>query len=141
MAGWIVARGWAAAFLWSGGIIYAINTYLIASWFDWQFGGSYGHRGFTDGFALVAVFMASLFVWTAERRGPVADSAIGWTVTVCATLAVLLSVAQMVQYWLGIRADCQHDVGPVPRAVPALQVARVVQAFRLAVDSRPDDMG
>jgi hypothetical protein len=98
VAGWIVARGWAQAFLWSGGLVLAITAYLIASWYDWQFGGSYGHRGFTDGFALVAVFMASFFAWTGERHSRVITGA----VTVFASLAVLLSVAQMIQYWMGI---------------------------------------
>lgn len=98
VAGWVVARGWAQAFLWSGALVLGLNVYLIASWFDWQFGGSFGHRGFTDGFALVAVFMASFFASAEERRSRVITAA----VTVFASLAVLLSVAQMIQYWLGI---------------------------------------
>jgi hypothetical protein len=98
VAGWVVARGWAAAFIWPGGLVLTINAFLIASWFDWQFGGSFGHRGFTDGFALVAVFMASFFVWTSERPGRLTTS----VVTVYVSLAVLLSVAQMIQYWRGI---------------------------------------
>jgi uncharacterized membrane protein len=97
VAGWVLARGWAAAFVWPGGLVLTINAFLIASWFDWQFGGSFGHRGFTDGFALLAVFMASFFVWTSER-----PRAITAVVTVFVSLAILLSVAQMIQYWLGI---------------------------------------
>jgi membrane-bound metal-dependent hydrolase YbcI (DUF457 family) len=62
----------------------------------WQFGGSYGHRGFTDGLALFAVFLAAFFTWTAERQPRVRN------VAIAATLAVLLSVTQMVQYWRGI---------------------------------------
>jgi hypothetical protein len=102
VAGWIVARGWAEAFLWSGAFVLTTNTFLIASWFDWQFGGSYGHRAFTDGFALVAVFMASFFAWTAEPHSRIPAPIMIATVTVFASLAVLLSVAQMIQYWLGI---------------------------------------
>ena len=98
-AGWIVARGWAEAFQWSSALVLAINTFLIASWFDWQLGGSYGHRGFTDGLALVSVFMAAFFEWTGERRHRVLATS---AVTVVASLAVLLSVAQMIQYWMGI---------------------------------------
>jgi hypothetical protein len=98
VAGWVVARGWAAAFVWPGGIVLTINTFLIASWYDWQFGGSFGHRGFTDGFALVAIFMASFFVWIRERPGRVTTG----VVTVLVSLAIVLSVAQMLQYWMGI---------------------------------------
>ena len=64
-----------------------------------RLGGSYGHRGFTDGLALVSVFMAAFFEWTGERRHRVLATS---AVTVIASLAVLLSVAQMIQYWMGI---------------------------------------
>jgi hypothetical protein len=102
VAGWVVARGWAGAFVWPGGLVLTINAFLIASWFDWQFGGSFGHRGFTDGFALAAIFMASFFVWTGERHSRVPASVTRRVVTVVVSLAVLLSVAQMFQYWLRI---------------------------------------
>jgi hypothetical protein len=109
VAGWVVARGWAAAFLWSAGLVLTVNTVLIASWFDWQFGGSYGHRGFTDGFALVALFMAAFFAWLGERRRGAREAKtapiftiLTAAVTAFTSLAVLLSVAQMIQYWLGV---------------------------------------
>jgi hypothetical protein len=99
VAGWIVAHGWAETLVWPTGLAFSINTLLIASWFDWQFGGGYGHRGFTDGFALVAVFMAVFFSWVGGRRHRAAATA---ATAVCATLAVSLSVAQMIQYWMGV---------------------------------------
>jgi hypothetical protein len=109
VAGWIVARGWAAAFLWSAALVLTVNSLLIASWFDWQFGGSYGHRGFTDGFALVALFMAAFFAWLGERRRGAREAKtapiftiLTAAVTAFTSLAVLLSVAQMIQYWLGV---------------------------------------
>jgi hypothetical protein len=102
IAGWIVARGWATNFVWAAALVLGINTFLIASWFDWQFGGSYGHRGFTDGFALVAVFMASFFAWTAAPRKPLARRTITGAALGFAAIATLLSVVQMIQYWLGV---------------------------------------
>ena len=99
VAGWIVARGWASSLVWAAGIVLTINTLLIASWFDWQFGGSYGHRGFTDSFALAAVFMAAFFAWVGGLRHRTA--AVGVTAAF-ATLAVSLSVAQMIQYRIGV---------------------------------------
>jgi hypothetical protein len=99
VAGWIVTRGWAEALTLPAALIFAINTWLIASWFDWQFGGSYGHRGFTDGLALVAVFMAVFFAWVETARHRVAAVAITAS---GAALAVCLSVAQMIQYWMGV---------------------------------------
>jgi hypothetical protein len=77
-------------------LAFALDTYLIASWSDWQFGGSFGHRGFTDGLALAAVFLAVFFDWVARRGRAV------WPVAASMTALVALSCAQMVQYWIGV---------------------------------------
>ena len=98
LVGWIVASGWPETLVWASGLILTITTLMIASWFDWQFGGSYGHRGFTDAFAIVAVFMATCFAWVSERRNHAATTA----TAVCVALMVLLSIAQMIQYWIGV---------------------------------------
>ena len=91
-----VARGWVRNLILPAAIALALDTYLIASWGDWQFGGSYGHRGFTDAFSLLAVFLAAFFAWTAEPPKRVRFVAAG------TTFAVALSLVQMVQYWRGI---------------------------------------
>jgi hypothetical protein len=77
-------------------VVFAVTAYLIASWSDWQFGASFGHRGFTDALPLAAVFLAIFFEWTARHPRLVAPVA-----TVTAAL-VLLSCVHMTQYWLGI---------------------------------------
>jgi hypothetical protein len=94
--GVVVARGWARGLALPAVVVFALQTYLIASWGQWQFGASFGHRGFTDGFALAAPFIASCFEWAARRRAALVVISVG------ATAAVLLSVAQMAQYWMGI---------------------------------------
>jgi hypothetical protein len=94
--GWVTARGWAVSLVTASAIILTVDTYLIASWSDWQFGGSFGHRAFTDSFGLAAIFMASFFQWAGGRRG--VTVAIG----AATSLAVLLSILQMIQYWMGI---------------------------------------
>jgi hypothetical protein len=73
-----------------------LDTYLIASWFDWQLGASYGHRGFVDLYPLLAPGLAVSFAWFA--RGPARRRA-------AATVVVLLcalSMFQMLQYWHGL---------------------------------------
>jgi hypothetical protein len=72
-----------------------LNVYVIASWDDWQFGASYGHRAFTDALPVMALSMAAGYDWLARR---------GWTnvVAAVAAMAIGLSVIQMIQYWLGI---------------------------------------
>lgn len=96
IAGMAVPTHWARC--WRPAVvgILAVQTYMVASWHDWQLGGSYGHRGFTDLLPLFSPFLASLFAWTARRRW------VKTVVTVGATTAVALSVFQMRQYWVGI---------------------------------------
>ena len=76
--------------------VLAVTTWLIASWWDWQFGGSYGHRGFTDLLALFALPLAALYDRAAGRQ------ALRAAVTLFAGLAVALSIIQMLQYWAGL---------------------------------------
>jgi hypothetical protein len=94
--GLFVARGWARGLVAAGAIVMTLDTFLIASWSFWEFGGSYGHRGFTDSLGLLAIFVAACFAWIAARPRLVPVAA------ALTALAVALSVAQMIQYWLGI---------------------------------------
>lgn len=93
MAGMIVARGWARHLIVPAVIVLTLQTYLIASWSEWQFGASFGHRGFTDALGLFAVFLAAFFSWTIER------SRHARPILVATALVVALSTIQMVQYW------------------------------------------
>jgi hypothetical protein len=96
VGGVFVAPPAARAFALAAIVIFAVQTYLIASWGDWQFGASFGHRGYTDGFALAAIFMAAAFAWAARRPR------VGRLVAAGSAAAVLLSIAQMIQYWIGV---------------------------------------
>jgi len=46
---------------WPALLILAMVTWLIASWHDWSFGGSYGHRGFLEFLTLLAFPLASFY--------------------------------------------------------------------------------
>ena len=86
-----------AGFVLPGILFLAVNTYLIASWWDWQFGGSYGHRGYVDALPIFALGLAGALDWTA-RRGASTRRAVALVVV----LLSALSVFQMLQYWYGI---------------------------------------
>jgi hypothetical protein len=96
VGGAIFAKGWTRGLVIAAAIIFGLQTYIVASWSDWQLGGSYGHRAFTDGLAFAAPLMASAFAWVAERARRLVP------VAIFASAAVLLSVVQMLQYWLGV---------------------------------------
>lgn len=72
-----------------------IDLYLIASWRDWQFGGSFGHRAFTDTLPVFAIGIAALF-------SRVRASSLAPILGLFVTLTVALSIVQMLQYWLRI---------------------------------------
>ena len=55
VAGLAMTRGSARNFVPASLVVLAANVYLIASWFDWQFGASYGHRGFVDALPFLAI--------------------------------------------------------------------------------------
>jgi len=94
--GIVVARGWARGLRLSAVVVLGIQTYLVASWSEWQFGASYGHRAFTDGLGLATPFLAAFFDRVAALPHLRRLVALG------AAAAVLLSIAQMIQYWIGI---------------------------------------
>jgi hypothetical protein len=82
---------------WSVLTPFVLLSLLIGSWHDWQFGGSYGHRGFTDILPLLAIPIASMIALVSRAPAPVRVA-----VSVTAALVVSLSVFQMWQYWVGI---------------------------------------
>lgn len=105
IAGFVVGNRRKLPFLAGTAVVITVDTYLIASWWDWQFGASYGHRGFIDVLPLLAFGLAAFFEWSATsvaRRAAVAG---------LASVAVGLSVFQMLQYWNGVlpMADMTWD--------------------------------
>jgi hypothetical protein len=87
------SRDSARAFVLPAVLFLTVNTYLIASWWDWQFGGSYGHRGFVDSLPIFAIGIAAFLSRCSARPGLLR------TVTVVVVVAVALNLFQMMQYW------------------------------------------
>jgi hypothetical protein len=81
-------------------VFLALDTYVIASWWDWQFGGSFGHRGFVDVLPIFAIGLAASYEWALRRRsGQAAVSARRIVVTAVVVCAIGLNMFQMAQYW------------------------------------------
>jgi hypothetical protein len=76
-------------------VVLPLEVFLVASWSDWQLGGSFGHRAFTDLLPAFAFGIAALLARVRRTRmAPVVGTV--------AALLVALSVVQMTQYWLRI---------------------------------------
>jgi hypothetical protein len=85
-------RRWLAAIL----AVFAVDTYVMASWFDWQLGASYGHRGYVDIYPLLAPGLAAMFTTLSARP------ALKLATTATVVLLCALSMFQMLQYWHGV---------------------------------------
>ena len=124
VAGMFVARGWARQVLApTAVVVLGLNAWLIASWTEWQFGASYGHRAFIDSLGVLALFLAAFFAWTREhpRLLPVGrggdDPRDG-------------ALRRADDPVLAPRVAGQgHYVGPVPIAVPDLPMTRTRVSF------------
>ncbi len=90
------SAGPARAFVVPAGVFLALHTYVIAAWWDWQLGGSYGSRGYVEALPVFAIGLTGFLdrAWTSVS-GRAAAAAV-----VCAGVA--LSLIQMLQYWYGI---------------------------------------
>jgi hypothetical protein len=91
------SRHSARAFVLPAVLFLLINTYVIASWWDWQFGASFGHRGFVDALPIFAIGLAAFYEWSSRRAGR------RGVVTIVVAAAVAVNVFQMLQYWGGVR--------------------------------------
>ena len=96
MIGLARSRHSARAFVLPAAVVLVANTYVIASWWDWQFGGSFGHRGFVDALPVFAIGMAAFYDWSARTRAR-------WTIGASiVAMAIALNLFQMLQYWNGV---------------------------------------
>lgn len=97
IAGLFLLRGSLRSFLGPTLAVFVALTWLVGSWYDWQFGGSYGHRGFTDILPLLSLPMAAALHRLTTVRPP-----LRWAGTGLVAACVALSLFQMLQYWNGL---------------------------------------
>jgi len=93
VAGFVRPSSPARPFLLPAALFVCLDVYVIASWWDWQFGGSFGHRGFVDMLPVFALGIAAFYEWSCRqpiRRAVVSAAASG---------AIALCLLQTVQYW------------------------------------------
>ena len=77
---------------------YAIHLYVVASWWGWSQGDSFGGRVFLNAFWAWALGLSAVFTWGAERRGRVLAMGV-----LCAVL-IGWNALSLVQYRLGFIA-------------------------------------
>jgi hypothetical protein len=95
-AGFFVMRKYKRAYVLPTLVFMPLNLYIIASWRDWAYGGSFGHRAFVESIAIFAFGYASL-VESQPDRAPARGMII-----IASCLLVILSTRLMLEYWLGV---------------------------------------
>ncbi len=99
-------RRWRKQF-WMTVVYVVVMIYVLASWWAWWFGGSYGPRGLIDMYGIMALPLAALIQTSMERRMAVRVI----TLTLSAFL-VFISYYQTQQYYRGII----HYIGMTKKA-------------------------
>jgi hypothetical protein len=94
VAGLPFLRNRTPALLLATSTILAVDFWVVASWSQWWYGGSFGQRAFVDSLPLFAIGLAGLVdgVRTSHARAAVA---------VAVVLTACLSLHAMAEYWLG----------------------------------------
>ena len=77
-------------------ILLLLHTYVVSSWPAWWYGGSFGHRAFTETLPIFAIGYAALLETTREKPMVYRGILIG------SCLLMLLSIKSMIQYWNGV---------------------------------------
>jgi Bacterial membrane protein YfhO len=94
VAGWAVMGRYWKGFAVPAALCLLGQIYLVASWGSWSFGGSFGHRAFTETLVVFAVGYASF----SDRVYQISSQL--WRVFVIVSmLCALLSLKLMWQYW------------------------------------------
>jgi hypothetical protein len=94
IAGLPLLRTRAPALLIATTVVLAANFWLVASWSQWWYGGSFGQRAFVDTLPLLGIGIAALFAWARAGRAFL-------PVTLAAVLMTSLALHGMLAYWRG----------------------------------------
>jgi hypothetical protein len=94
VAGLPLLRSRAPALLIATPVVLAVNFWLMASWSEWWYGGSFGQRAFVDTLPLLGIGIAALFAWARAGRAFL-------PVTLVAVVMTGLALHGMLAYWRG----------------------------------------
>lgn len=76
---------------------FALTVYLIASWWCWSYGGSYGHRGFIESFVVLAFPMAAFY----EKVMDITCVLLRRIIWLVSFACIVFNLYLMFQYWRG----------------------------------------
>ncbi len=92
VAGLAKMKGAFAAYRWPVIAFLCVNTYVIASWGCWYYGGSFGHRGFVESLVFFALGLGCFYKSLRSRGAKIAAG-------VFSAFCVAYSLVAMYGYW------------------------------------------
>lgn len=76
-------------------LYFLINSYLVCSWWDWSYGGSFGMRAFVHGFAILIIPFAYFINWVMSLyKKSVIKTSLFYSVTFVSLFFCLLNIFQ-----------------------------------------------
>ena len=94
VAGLLLLRRTAPALLVVTPVVLAVNFWLMASWSEWWYGGSFGQRAFVESLPFLGIGIAALFAWARAGRALL-------PVSLVAIVMTGLALHGMFAYWRG----------------------------------------
>lgn len=89
-----------------GALVLLATLYIISSWWAWWFGFSFGHRGFTDYYAIFALgwgyFFSISWGWVRDLGNDWVKRLVIAVATLILGFLLLLNLIQMNNYWRNI---------------------------------------
>ena len=111
------ARDWARGLVVVTIAVLLVHTYVLASWYVWDLGVGFGHRGYVDVLPFLAIFVGLLRAAGREPR-------LRRPIAVLAMLLVVLSAVQMLHDLARRDSRRVHDLGAVSGAASSLLMTR-----------------
>lgn len=68
LAGMILLRKYAKAFLICVPLFFILSIYVLSSWWCWWYGGAFGMRALVQSYSIFAFPLAAFFTWLLDRR-------------------------------------------------------------------------
>jgi hypothetical protein len=94
VAGLPLLRRISAGLFWGAAVFLVVDFWIVASWTEWWYGGSFGQRPIVDVLPIYALGFAAALAW-------VPNAILSWTLRAAVVVSSFLALNGMVEYWLG----------------------------------------
>lgn len=109
-------------------VFFAINIYVVFSWWCWWYGGSFGARALIESYAFLAMPMACFFTW-ASRRVYLLSCVIAFSVA-----CIALNIYQVFQYKYGVMPPDSMTARAYVKIFGKMEVQKDIKSYTCEPD-------